>query len=890
MSAKQLQRNKMLEKGDKLKVAARKARMPTGDAKPYNYPIVPPQLIPGVVPKGEPAPVLATDSPCYNTGYNLQSISSAGFPGFQYLAQLATRAEYRAMASAKSTEMTREWITFTSQQDDGDESSADKIKAIEAEFKRLKVRDVIRKADEHDSLYGRGQIFIDIEGADIAKPLILDKRTVGKESLKRINTVEAVWTTPNDYNALEPQAANFYKPSMWFMLGQQVHASRLMTVISRELPDILKPAYNFAGMSLSQLAEPYVDNWLRTRQSVADLINNFSITALATSMEQVLQGTDDGTDLFARADLFTATRSNRGLMLLDKDHEELSQLNTPLSGLHELQAQAQEHMCAVSRLPAIILTGISPSGLNASSDGEIRVFYDWIAAQQEACYRDPIEVILKVVQLSLFGEIDPNIGFAFNPLYQMTPKELAEIREIDHRIACGYADHSILDTEEIRDKLAKDPDSGFHGLDVTKVIEPSGDPSAEGDPEEELAVKQQANDEFKESDHPCAENGQFGSGGGGKSIPGFGKMGGDPAEVNIPLGKRGDINKQLDKYKAGESKQKKQDAQQRKNQFDRTKDLAGAHLEKHREGLTAKYSEKYGPAQLKALLDDMLKSQPDKLNDLINSHLGETSKVPYADHNGDMRSPGLTPKERKVEDRFYKELNDNPEKMVAGYFEKFGSTIDPDASKTMSPDFAADPNLAAAVHEPSSKLAKMLFDKALADKKAAGDTSPTVFTAGGSGSGKSTTMSGSLAALGGKPDGLLYDSVLSSPASAKSRIDKALAATEGDVGIAYTNANIDTALTLNALRKRSVTIDTLAHAHAGAAETLRELADHCKDNPRVKISVMNNFGKIEDVAPGDISDVPSYEKFSLRNRLVGVAKGLLDNGIIDQEKYEHLLK
>lgn len=38
----------------------------------------------------------------------------------------------------------------------------------------------------------------------------------------------------------------------------------------------------------------------------------------------------------------------------------------------------------------------------------------------------------------------------------------------------------------------------------------------------------------------------------------------------------------------------------------------------------------------------------------------------------------------------------------------------------------------------------MIFKDALERKAAAGDTSPTVFTAGGSGSGKSTTMPGAL--------------------------------------------------------------------------------------------------------------------------------------------------
>jgi hypothetical protein len=217
----------------------------------------------------------------------------------------------------------------------------------------------------------------------------------------------------------------------------------------------------------------------------------------------VLQGDDDGSDLFARAELFTATRSNKGLMILDKEREELAQVNTPLSGLHELQAQSQEHMCSVSRTPAIVLTGISPSGLNASSDGEIRVFYDWIAAQQEANWREPLETVLKVVQLSLFGEIDPDIGFTFTPLYQMTPKELADIREADSRTAASYIDLGVIDASEERERLARDPNSGYQSLDTTIEIVPPID-------EAEAFLGKDA--QFNEGDHPRAANGQFGIG------------------------------------------------------------------------------------------------------------------------------------------------------------------------------------------------------------------------------------------------------------------------------------------------------------------------------------------------------------------------------------------
>lgn len=496
-------------KGDGLRTAARKAQMETKPQAAYTYPIKPPTLAPNVVPRGTTPPVLAMDANPYS--FAMQGgLPGGGFPGFQYLAQLATRPEYRAFASGMSTELTRKWIEFTSKQND-DDDTGEKIKAIEAEFERLNVRGIIQAAAEHDCYFGRGQIFIDIRGADTSTPMILSPQTIPKGSLNRLSAVEAVWTTPSAYNALDPSAPDFYKPSEWWMLGKQVHASRLMTIITRPLPDILKPAFNFAGMSLSQLAEPYVDNWLRTRQSVADLINNFSITVLSTAMGQILQGgEDDGDGLFKRADLFTAMRANRGLMVLDKETEALGQINTPLSGLHELQAQSQEHMCSVSRMPAIVLTGISPSGLNASSDGEIRVFYDWIAAQQTAFWREPLKTILDLVQLSLYGEIDPDIEFSFVPLYQMTPEQEAEIRAKDGVTGVGYINAGVLDPSEVREKLAKDPASGYDGLDTTIVLVPPAEPEPDGFPPAQDA-------EFEESKHPRDESGKFGSGGGGGS-------------------------------------------------------------------------------------------------------------------------------------------------------------------------------------------------------------------------------------------------------------------------------------------------------------------------------------------------------------------------------------
>jgi len=504
-----------MSKNKALTIAAFKAKNAPDPVDPYKFPIQPPVLPPNVVPKGGIAMDAAIDYQYLNNAY-----CGMGFPGYAYLAQLATRAEFMRLTMSLSNELTRGGIEFTSKQDDDNNNSA-KIKAIEAEWARLNVMSVMSQTAINESYFGRGQIYIDIDGAKPEKPLILSKNTIKIGSLNRIGSIEPIWTTPSMYNANDPTAANFYQPTEWYSMGKKIHASRLLTVITRPLPDILKPAFNFSGMSLSQMAEPYVDNWLRTRQSVSDLINQFSITVLATSMGDILESAesddpDSGNNLLARADLFTAMRSNKGLMLLDKEREELMQINTPLSGLDALQAQAQEQMCSVSRIPAIVFTGISPGGLNANSDGELKVFYDWIKSQQDAYWREPLETILKLIQLSLFGEIDDDIGLNFLPLQQMTPSEKADIRFKDMQTDTGYINAGVLAGQEAREKLANDPESGYDAIDTDmEIVPPNPDPYGEAG-NQDLFAK---DSDFEESEHPRDKDGKFGSGSGSGDKP-----------------------------------------------------------------------------------------------------------------------------------------------------------------------------------------------------------------------------------------------------------------------------------------------------------------------------------------------------------------------------------
>lgn len=445
----------------------------------------PPVVMPGAIPNDAK---LAMDEACSSV-YDYANLSfydpNFGFMGYPALAALSQRPEYRKISSTFAKEMTRKWIKLVSTSDN-DAEKAEKIKRLEAELKRFKIRALFRKAAELDGYFGRGQIYIDM-GADptdsavMQSRLLIDKRTVTIGSIKRFTAIEPMWTYPADYNSSEPLKPDYFKPASWFVMGRKVHGSRLITFVGHEVPDILKPAYNFGGLSMSQMARPYVENWLRTRDSVGDLVHSFSVSGIRTDMGSTLAGGDGG-DLFARAQLFNMLRDNRGLMLLDKEREEFFQFNTPLSGIDKLQAQAQEQLSSVSSIPLVKLLGITPSGLNASSDGEVRVFYDEVHARQEAMFADNLVKVLDLIQLNTFGEIDPDIEFQFVPLWQLDDAELATVRKSDADTDVELLDRGVISSQEVRKRLANDPNSGYHGLDVDDPDDdPLPDPALEND-------------------------------------------------------------------------------------------------------------------------------------------------------------------------------------------------------------------------------------------------------------------------------------------------------------------------------------------------------------------------------------------------------------------------
>lgn len=120
-------------------------------------------------------------------------------------------------------------------------------------------------------------------------------------------------------------------------------------------------------------------------------------------------------------------QDSEGLTLLDAEDEFATTAYT-FAGLSDILERFGEQLSGASETPLVRLFGQTPGGLNSSGDSDIRNYYDSINAKQESYLRNPVEMIIKVLWRSTFGDAAPkDLSFIFTPLWQMSAKDKADI-------------------------------------------------------------------------------------------------------------------------------------------------------------------------------------------------------------------------------------------------------------------------------------------------------------------------------------------------------------------------------------------------------------------------------------------------------------------------------
>ena len=224
--------------------------------------------------------------------------------------------------------------------------------------------------------------------------------------------------------------------------------------------------YNFGGIPLVQFMKNYIASADSARQSLSDILLRFKTNTIKTSLNKI-----NPEEANERAKSINRQRNNLGTLLLNNDEEYVETI-TPIAGLEGVSAHLMQYTSVSARLPATILFGLTPSGLNATGEQEAENFNKEVKNFQNNKVKPIIEQLLHFICLELDLDIKPE--FQFNEISNRSKAEEAQTENTYIDIALKSIDGGIMTHEQAVDYL------------ISKGIYPDTFVLAEAEEEEEL--------------------------------------------------------------------------------------------------------------------------------------------------------------------------------------------------------------------------------------------------------------------------------------------------------------------------------------------------------------------------------------------------------------------
>lgn len=250
--------------------------------------------------------------------------------------------------------------------------------------------------------------------------------------------------------------------------GTIIHASRMImfdgTLTART------QGYNVQdgdwGDSVLQSVHDALRQTATAWQSVAHLISDASQGVLKIENLVDLIATDGQEALRTRIQMMDLARSVCRSILVDAERESFERIATSFAGLPEMMDRMILRVAAAAEMPVTMLFGRSPAGLNATGESDIRGWYDTVSDAQTDVLKPRLERLLTVLMLAkdspTKGTLPKRWEIEFNPLWQPTEKEQAEVLKIKADTHVALVGQNIM--METESALALAPD--FPTIDV----------------------------------------------------------------------------------------------------------------------------------------------------------------------------------------------------------------------------------------------------------------------------------------------------------------------------------------------------------------------------------------------------------------------------------------
>lgn len=226
-----------------------------------------------------------------------------------------------------------------------------------------------------------------------------------------------------------------------------------------------------------------------------------------------------------------------------------------------------------------------------------------------------------------------------------------------------------------------------------------------------------------------------------------------------------------------------------------------------------------------------------------------------------------------------------------------GRILNTDDARELSPHYRADRTKSADVHEPASAFTKQMYADKLSNPTPPGMDNTVIFTAGGTGAGKTTGLQEVLSASPvAQRAEIVYDTNMNKFSSADEKVRQALDAGR-KVHVVYTYRDPSEALTEGALKRasrmesemgtgRTVPLDEHFKTHVGAYEVMKQLQDKYGNDHRFEMTIIDNSrGKDRARVVSSLDQLPKLDHTKVRKELDDALENAYRTGKISQAIY-----
>lgn len=360
------------------------------------------------------------------------------------------------------------------------ELDKDDLKTMTDFLERESILTTFKQAEIWTRLYGGGGLIINAGGAP--------ETPLNMKDLRNLKIYAA-----NRWELVAPQRQAEY----YTFYGVRVHRSRVMTMISKEAPYILRWTLQNWGMSeLERLVEPF-NIFLRTQNAIYDLLKEAKIDVFQFEGLASQLATNAGTQrTLNRITLMNRAKNNGNAILLDmKDKFEQKQMT--FAGLAEIWKENRINLASTMRIPMTKLFGLSASGFSSGED-DIENYNAMVESEIREHVKPAVRQLLEIVMAHLFGD-SFDFSFNFKPLRVLGAVEEEGVKTQKYNRYKSMYDCGQLTDQEFAEVCQKE---GLIPIetDVARGAEPQPareqpgqfqeDPDAGGDPNVEEAPEQ----------------------------------------------------------------------------------------------------------------------------------------------------------------------------------------------------------------------------------------------------------------------------------------------------------------------------------------------------------------------------------------------------------------